>query len=41
LALSMGTAAAERAKSYSWKAAAAKASRVYSELYVRDLVACS
>jgi D-inositol-3-phosphate glycosyltransferase len=41
LALSMGTAAAERAKSYSWKAAAAKASRVYSELYVRDLVACT
>ena len=41
LALSMGTAAAERAKSYSWKAAAAKASRVYSELHVRDLVACS
>ena len=41
LALSMGTAAAERAKSYSWKAAAAKASRVYNELYVRDLVACT
>jgi D-inositol-3-phosphate glycosyltransferase len=41
LALSMGTAAAERAKSYSWKSAAAKASKVYRELLIRDLVACS
>ena len=40
LALSIGTAAAERAKQYSWKSAALRARRVYSELLSRDLVAC-
>lgn len=41
LALSIGTAAAERAKQYSWKSAALRARRVYSELLSRDLVACN
>ena len=40
LALSIGTAAAERAKQYSWKSAALRARRVYGELLSRDLVAC-
>ncbi len=41
LALSMGTAAAERAKQYSWQSAALRVRRVYSELLARDLVACN
>ncbi len=41
LALSIGTAAAERAKQYSWKSAALTARRVYGELLSRDLVACN
>ena len=41
LAISMGTAAAHRAQSYSWKSAALKARSVYTELLERDLVACS
>jgi D-inositol-3-phosphate glycosyltransferase len=40
-AISMGTAAAHRAQSYSWKSAALKARSVYTELLERDLVACS
>lgn len=40
LALSMGTAAAERAKQYSWRSAALRVRKVYSELLARDLVAC-
>ena len=39
--LSMGTAAAERAKRYSWKAAATTARTLFTELRARDLVACS
>lgn len=41
LALSMGTAAAELAKQYSWQSAALRVRKVYSELLARDLVACS
>lgn len=41
LALSMGTAAAERAKQYSWRSAALRVRKVYNELLVRDLVACN
>jgi D-inositol-3-phosphate glycosyltransferase len=41
LALSVGTAAAERAKMYSWRSAALKARSVYTELLARDLVACN
>ena len=41
LALSMGTAAAERAKKYSWQSAALRVRKVYSELLARDLVACN
>ena len=41
LALSMGTAAAERAKRYSWKAAATTARTLFTDLRARDLVACS
>lgn len=41
LALSMGTAAAEGAKKYSWQSAALRVRRVYSELLARDLVACN
>ena len=41
LAIQMGTAAAERAKSYSWAAAANKARAAYTDLQVRDLVACA
>jgi len=41
LALSVGTAAAERAKQYSWQSAALRVRKVYSELLARDLVACN
>ena len=41
LALSMGTAAAELAKHYSWQSAALRVRKVYSELLARDLVACN
>ncbi len=41
LAIQMGTAAAERAKSYSWAAAARKARAAYGALQARDLVACA
>ncbi|NDF41167.1 MAG: hypothetical protein EB132_03335 [Actinobacteria bacterium] len=41
LSLSMGTAAAERAKRYSWKAAATTARTLFTDLRARDLVACS
>jgi D-inositol-3-phosphate glycosyltransferase len=41
LALSMGTAAAELAKNYSWQSAALRVRKVYSELLARDLVACN
>lgn len=40
LALSMGTAAAERSTRYSWQSAALRVRKVYSELLARDLVAC-
>ncbi len=41
LAIQMGTAAAQRAKSYSWAAAARRAQAAYGALQVRDLVACA
>lgn len=41
MAIQMGTAAAERAKDYSWASAAGKARAAYSALQVRDLVACA
>lgn len=41
LSLSMGTAAAERAKRYSWRAAATTARHLFGDLRARDLVACS
>ena len=41
LSLSMGTAAAERARQYSWKAAATTARNLFADLRARDLVACS
>jgi D-inositol-3-phosphate glycosyltransferase len=41
LSLSMGTAAAERATRYSWKAAATTARTLFTDLRARDLVACS
>jgi D-inositol-3-phosphate glycosyltransferase len=40
LALAMGTAAAERAKAYSWKSAARTVRDVYAQLLERELVAC-
>jgi glycosyltransferase involved in cell wall biosynthesis len=40
LALAMGTAAAERAKAYSWKSAAHTVRDVYAQLLERELVAC-
>ena len=40
LAIAMGTAAAERAKAYSWKSAASTVSNVYAQLLERELVAC-
>jgi D-inositol-3-phosphate glycosyltransferase len=40
LSLAMGTAAAERAKAYSWKSAAHTARDVYAQLLERELVAC-
>lgn len=41
VSLSMGTAAAERARQYSWKAAATTARTLFADLRARDLVACS
>ena len=41
LALSMGTQAAERARTYSWANAARRAQHAFSELVARDLVACA
>ena len=40
LSLAMGTAAAERAKAYSWKSAARTVRDVYAQLLERELVAC-
>jgi D-inositol-3-phosphate glycosyltransferase len=40
LAIQMGTAAVQRATSYSWAAAAREARAAYGDLQVRDLVAC-
>ena len=40
LALAMGTAAAERAKAYSWKSAATTVRNVYAQILERELVAC-
>lgn len=41
LAASMSVRAAERARRYTWSFAAARLRRVYSDLAVRELVACS
>ncbi len=41
LAESMGLAAAERAKRYTWSFAAARLRRLYADLSVNRLVACS
>jgi D-inositol-3-phosphate glycosyltransferase len=41
LALSMGTMAAERARTYSWANAARHARGAFGELVARDLVACA
>jgi len=40
LAASMGAAAVERARRYTWSFAAARLRRLYSDLTVRELVAC-
>ena len=40
LARSMGAAAVERARRYTWGFAAARLRRLYSDLTVRELVAC-
>jgi D-inositol-3-phosphate glycosyltransferase len=41
LAASMGVRAAERARRYTWSFAAARLRRVYADLAVHELVACS
>jgi D-inositol-3-phosphate glycosyltransferase len=41
LAASMGVAAAARAKHYTWSFAAARLRRLYADLSVNRLVACS
>ncbi|HEY4331509.1 MAG TPA: glycosyltransferase, partial [Ilumatobacteraceae bacterium] len=41
LAASMGRRGAERARRYTWSLAAARLRRVYADLAVRELVACS
>jgi D-inositol-3-phosphate glycosyltransferase len=41
LAASMSVRAAERARRYTWSFAAARLRRVYADLAVRELVACS